>query len=93
MIPPLDLARDAGAEPPQVVKTGRLPGTERTTECANAQQERGKNPQFREKMSLTRSSESEVQELAMAMMEGRAKRPRTYAHPTRLIKLLGPPHA
>ena len=29
------------------------PRTERALECANAQQERGKNPQFREKKLLT----------------------------------------
>ena len=56
-------------------RESRLPRTERTVECANAQQERGKNPQFREKKLLT------------------AQRPRTYTHPTRPIKLLGPPHA
>jgi hypothetical protein len=55
-------------------RESRLPRTERTAECANAQQERGKNPQFREKKLLT------------------AQRPRTYTHPARPIKLLGPPH-
>jgi hypothetical protein len=56
-------------------RESRLPRTERTVECANAQQERGKNPQYREKKLLT------------------AQRPRTYTHPTRPIKLLGPPRA
>ena len=44
-------------------------------DTSQSPEERGKNPQFREKKLLT------------------AQRPRTYTHPARPIKLLGPPHA
>ena len=43
-------------------------------DTSQSPEERGKNPQFREKKLL------------------KAQRPRTYTHPTRPIKLLGPPH-